>query len=179
MRPGQKVETHPRVLPRLLRFDRDDLWCYTEGRTPGGYTNGAEGRKRVASQSRLLSDFVGRRVWAVVGASQDPSKFGYRVFRNLQQAGYTVFPVNPKGGELLGVQVYRSLAELPQPPEVVDAVVQPHVTEKVVQEMHDLGLPRVWMQPGSESDVAIAYCREHGIQVVYDACAMVHRRQWD
>jgi predicted CoA-binding protein len=118
-------------------------------------------------------------VWAVVGASQDPSKFGYRVFRNLQQAGYTVFPVNPKGGELLGVQVYRSLAELPQPPEVVDAVVQPHVTEKVVQEMHDLGLPRVWMQPGSESDVAIAYCREHGIQVVYDACAMVHRRQWD
>jgi predicted CoA-binding protein len=47
-----------------------------------------------------------------------------------------------------------------------------------VKEMHGLGLTRVWMQPGSESEAAIAYCREHGIQVVYGACAMVHRRQW-
>jgi predicted CoA-binding protein len=127
----------------------------------------------------LISSFVDRRVWAVVGASRDPGKFGYRVFRNLQQAGYIVYPVNPKGGELLGAQVYPSLADLPQPPEVVDTVVPPAITEQVVREMHELGLSRVWMQPGSESDAAIAYCREHGIQVIYNACAMVHRRQWD
>jgi predicted CoA-binding protein len=127
----------------------------------------------------LISSFVDRRVWAIVGASGDPSKFGYRVFRNLQQAGYIVYPVNPKGGELLGAQVYPSLADLPHPPEVVDTVVPPAVTEQVVKEMHELGLPRVWMQPGSESEAAIAYCRDHGIQVIYNACAMVHRRQWD
>jgi predicted CoA-binding protein len=132
----------------------------------------------VTEQEKLISDFVDRRVWAVVGASQDPAKFGYRVFRNLHQAGYEVFPVNPRGGELLGVQVYRSLADLPQAPEVVDMVVPPAVTGQIVREMHELGLSRVWMQPGSESDTAIAYCREQGIQVVYDDCAMIHRRQW-
>lgn len=126
----------------------------------------------------LIQDFVNRRVWAVVGASQDRSKFGYKVFDTLRRAGYTVYPVNPKGGELDGVKVYPSLADLPETPEVVDLVVPPAVTEQVVQEMHRLGLERVWMQPGSESQAAIRYCKENGLQVVYDACAMVHKRNW-
>ena len=126
----------------------------------------------------LIQDFVNRRVWAVVGASQDRSKFGYKVFDTLRRAGYTVYPVNPKGGELDGVEVYPSLADLPETPEVVDLVVPPAVTEQVVQEMHRLGLQRVWMQPGSESRAAIRYCEENGLQAVYDACAMVHKRNW-
>jgi predicted CoA-binding protein len=127
----------------------------------------------------LIADFVNRRVWAVVGASQDRAKFGYRVFRSLQQAGYTVYPVNPKGGELEGVTVYPSLADLPEPAEVVDLVVPPEVTEQVVEQAHRLGLKRIWMQPGAESPKAIAYCHAHGMQVVHQACAMVHRRRWD
>jgi uncharacterized protein len=136
-------------------------------------------RMAAADMASLVSSFVDKRVWAVVGASRDPNKFGYRVFRNLQQAGYIVYAVNPKGGELLGAQVYPSLADLPQPPEVVDTVVPPAVTEQVVEKMHELGLSRIWMQPGSESEAAVAYCREHGIQVVFNACAMIYRRQWD
>lgn len=130
-------------------------------------------------KQRLISDFVNRRVWAVVGVSQDRGKFGNRVFRSLRDAGYIVYPVNPKGGEVEGVEVCPTLADLPQPPEVVDLVVPPPVTEQVVKEAHELGLTRMWMQPGAESEAAIAYCQEHGIQVVYDACAMVWKRQWD
>lgn len=126
----------------------------------------------------LIDDFVNRKVWAVVGASQDRSKFGYRVFDTLRRAGYTVYPVNPRGGELDGATVYASLADLPETPEVVDLVVPPAVTEQVVKEMHGLGLQRVWMQPGSESQAAIRYCQENGMQVVHDACAMVHKRNW-
>jgi predicted CoA-binding protein len=130
-------------------------------------------------QDRLIADFVNRRVWAVVGASQDSLKFGNRVFRSLLQAGYTVYPVNPKGGEIEGIQVYPSLADLPQLPDVVDTVVPPAVTEQIVRDMHELGLTRVWMQPGSESHTAVAYCAQHGMQAVYQACAMVHRRTWN
>lgn len=126
----------------------------------------------------LIDDFVNRKVWAVVGASQDRSKFGYRVFDTLRRAGSTVYPVNPRGGELDGATVYASLADLPETPEVVDLVVPPAVTEQVVKEMHGLGLQRVWMQPGSESQAAIRYCQENGMQVVHDACAMVHKRNW-
>ncbi len=132
----------------------------------------------MANQQQLITDFVNRQVWAVVGASQDQTKFGYRVFRSLRAAGYVVYPVNPKGGEVEGVQVYPSLADLPQIPEVVDLVVPPAATDQVVKEAHAVGLTRIWMQPGAESETAIAYCRDHGMQVVYDACAMVHKRQW-
>jgi uncharacterized protein len=127
----------------------------------------------------LIADFVNRRVWAIVGASQDRRKFGYRVFHSLRQAGYTVYPVNPKGGELEGATVYATLDDLPQPPEVIDLVVPPEVTEQVVEEAQRLGLARVWMQPGAESPKAIAYCHSHGMQVVHQACAMVHKRRWD
>jgi hypothetical protein len=133
----------------------------------------------IASQRQLIADFIGRRVWAVVGASQDQAKFGYRVFRSLRTAGYVVYPVNPKGGELEGTLIYPSLADLPQLPEVVDLVVPPAVSEQVVKNAHELGISRIWMQPGAESEAAIAYCRDHGMQVVYDACAMVYKRRWD
>jgi predicted CoA-binding protein len=129
-------------------------------------------------QQELISDFVNRRVWAVVGASQDRSKYGNRVFRALRDAGYTVYPVNPKGGEIEGSKVYPDLASLPERPDVVDTVVPPAVTESIVKEMQTLGLRRVWMQPGSESSGALAYSKEHGIQAVHDACAMVHKRFW-
>lgn len=129
-------------------------------------------------QTDLIHDFVDRRVWAVVGVSQDTTKFGYRVFQSLSQAGYQVYPVNPKGGEVEGKLLYRSLADLPQLPEVVDLVVPPSITEQVVRQAAQLGLTRIWMQPGAESEAAIEYCREHGLQVVHDACAMVHKRQW-
>jgi len=132
-----------------------------------------------ANREQLVADFINRRVWAVVGVSQDRSKFGNRVFRTLREAGYVVYPVNPRGGEVEGVPVYPSLADLPERPEVVDMVVPPAVTEQVVKEAHRLGLTRIWMQPGSESEAAIAYCREHGLEVVYDTCAMVHKRRWD
>lgn len=131
------------------------------------------------SEQQHIPDFVNRRVWAVVGASEDRSKFGNRIYRDLRDAGYKVYPVNPKGGELEGAKVYPSLADLPQPPEVIDLVVPPAVTEQVVKEAHELGLTRVWMQPGAESEAAIAYCQEHGIEVVHDACAMVWKRRWD
>jgi uncharacterized protein len=126
----------------------------------------------------LITDFVNRRTWAVVGVSQDPAKYGARIFRTLRDAGYTVYPVNPKGGELDGSPVYVSLADLPAKPDVVDLVVPPVVTEQVVAAAHELGLNRIWMQPGSESDKAIEFCEQHRMQVVYGACAMVHRWQW-
>jgi predicted CoA-binding protein len=129
-------------------------------------------------KEQLIADFTNRRVWAVVGASQDRSKYGNRVFRSLRSSGYTVYPVNPKGGEVEGVEAYASLADLPQLPDVVDLVVPPQVTEQVVKEAHQLGLSRIWMQPGAESEAAIAYCREQRMQVVHDACAMVHKRLW-
>jgi len=130
-------------------------------------------------QEELIADFVNRRLWAIVGASQNRSKYGNRVFRSLRHAGYRVYPVNPNVAEVEGDAAYPTLAELPERPEVVNLVVPPPVTEQVVRQAHELGLMRIWMQPGTESDEAIEFCETHGMQLVYDACAMVQKRKWD
>ena len=127
----------------------------------------------------LIPAFINQRVWAVVGASTDPSKYGNKLLRNLRDAGYTVYGVRARGGEIDGQELYRSLSDLPEMPAVVDTVVPPQIAEQVVRQCAELGLTRVWMQPGSESDAAIELCHKHGICVVYTACAMIRKRTWD
>lgn len=118
-----------------------------------------------------------RNLFAVVGASGDPGKYGHRVYSDLVEAGFTVYPVNPHLKVLLGRKCYPSLRELPRKPDVVVTVVPPAVTEEVVRECAELGVKRVWMQPGSESEGALAFCRRKGIRAVHGSCLMVQRRK--
>ena len=128
--------------------------------------------------TNLIKDFLRKQnVFAVVGVSQNPAKYGHQVYKDLKEAGYVVYAVNPNIDEVLGDRCYHSLIELPGKPDVVDAVVPPTVTEKIVKECKELGIERVWMQPGSESEHAIRFCEENGIKVVHDVCVMVKRRE--
>jgi len=88
-----------------------------------------------------------------------------------------VYAVNPNIDEVLGDRCYHSLSELPEMPDVVDTVVPPAVTEGIVKECKELGIARVWMQPGSESKKAINFCVENDIKVVHDMCVMIKRRE--
>ena len=88
-----------------------------------------------------------------------------------------VYAVNPNIDKVLGDRCYHSLSELPQKPDVVDTVVPPAVTEQIVEECKELGIARVWMQPGSESEKAINLCVEKNIKVVHDVCVMVKRKE--
>lgn len=120
----------------------------------------------------LIPEFLEKKVWAVVGASRDESRFGYKVFKALLDSGYKVYPINPSADEIAGVKAYPRLSDLPEKPDVVDTVVPSKVTEKIVAEVAELGIKRMWMQPGSESDEAIRLAEEKGIIVVHNACAM-------
>jgi predicted CoA-binding protein len=126
----------------------------------------------------LITDFLNKQnVFAVVGVSKNPAKYGHQVYKDLKEAGYVVYAVNPTIDEVLGDRCYHSLNELPQKPDVVDTVVPPAVTEQIVEECKELGIARVWMQPGSESEKALNFCVENNINVVHDMCVMVKRRE--
>lgn len=114
---------------------------------------------------------------AVVGASRDPEKFGALVYRRLKEAGKTVYAVNPSAEEVEGDRCYPSLSALPQTPILAVMVVPPRVTEDAVTECIRLGIKQIWMQPGAESEAAIAGCHANGIAVVSGgACIMVGLR---
>src|SRR5439155_17339614 len=102
------------------------------------------------------------RVWAVVGASRDPRRWGHRVLAELLRGGYTAYPVNPGADAILGVRAYPSITALPEAPQVVEFITPPEVTERVLPECAARGVPLVWMQPGAGSEAAEAYCRAHG-----------------
>jgi predicted CoA-binding protein len=97
------------------------------------------------------------------------------VYKDLKNAGYEVYPVNPNADEILGDKCYTSLEYLPIKPHVVDVVVPPKVTEQLVETCKKIGIPKVWLQPGSESENAIKFSEENGIQVVHGACVMIER----
>ena len=126
----------------------------------------------------LIKAFLYREnVFAVVGASRDPKKYGHQVYRDLRNAGYRVYCVNPNTDEILGNKCYPSLEVLPVKPDVVDIVVPPEITERLVKTCKRLGITKVWMQPGSESEAAIRFCEENGMDVVHGVCVMVERRR--
>jgi hypothetical protein len=119
----------------------------------------------------LIEEFLNKKnLIAVVGASKEskyPEKYGHRVYRDLKSGGYKVYPVNPNAEEILGDKCYPSLETLSEKPDVIDVVVPPKVTEEVARDCNRLGIKRVWMQPGSESETAIKFCRDNDIAVIF------------
>jgi len=131
----------------------------------------------VVLEPSIIAEFIDKKnVIAVVGASRNPEKYGHKVYKDLKEAGYKVYPVNPNASEILGDKCYPNLESLPERPDVVTVVVPPRVTEKIVKACKDLGIWRVWMQPGSESEKAITFCRENGIKVIHGVCIMIQRK---
>ena len=120
----------------------------------------------------LIKEFMAQKRFAIVGATDNPEKYGNQIFKNLRGRGYEVYPVNPKLNELEGTKCYEKLDDIPVKVDVVDFVVSPEVTERTLQECKRLGLNRIWLQPGSESKAAIAYCHENNLKVVHDDCVM-------
>lgn len=131
-------------------------------------------------KENLIKEFLNKNnVIAIVGASRNPEKYGYKVYKDLKEAEYKVYPVNPNASEILGDKCYPNLESLPVKPDVVNIVVPPNITEKIVKECKKLNIKKVWMQTGAESEEAIKFCNENGIDVVYGVCIMIERKSMD
>ena len=124
----------------------------------------------------LMQTYARQPVWAVVGASNDRSKYGNRVYRTLRSAGYTVYAVNQRESQVEGDMAYSNLARLPQIPTVVNMVIPPQNALPVVQEAASLGVKALWFQPGAENPTAIQWAKTQGMDVIED-CILVHHIQ--
>ena len=121
----------------------------------------------------VKEDFLAERSIAVVGVSRTKG-FGNMAFRELKKKGYRVYPVNQYATVVEGEKCYCSLDDLPGPVGGVLTVVPPAQTEKVVADCVRLGIRRVWMQQGAESQEAIRLCEERGISAVHSACILMY-----
>jgi predicted CoA-binding protein len=116
---------------------------------------------------------MGKRTVAILGASADRGKFGNKSVRAHAQAGYEVFPVNPKGGQIEGLTVYRTLAEVPaEQLSRISVYLPPTVGLAALEEIAAKPSDEVWFNPGSESADILSRARKLGINAIAD-CSIV------
>lgn len=122
----------------------------------------------------LINDFLNKKnIFAVIGVSRDITKYGRKVFEYLKKSGYTVYSINPNIDSVNESKCYSSLKVIPKTPDVVVFVVPPKITEENLIDCKNLGIKKVWMQPGSESNEAIRYCDENNFLVLHNVCIMM------
>ena len=114
---------------------------------------------------------------AVVGASDNPDKFGHAIYRDLKRKGYRVFPVNPNRGTVDGDRAYPTIQSLPDTPDIVNLSVPPEASLAVAQECLRIGMMDIWLQPGAENNIVLNYLQENGFNYVAGACIMVKTRR--
>ncbi|MCE5285058.1 MAG: CoA-binding protein [Pelosinus sp.] len=117
------------------------------------------------------------KIWAVVGATAHKEKFGYKIFKVMTEAGFEVYPVNPGLDEVQGKKCYAKLADLPVLPEAVNIVVPPRVGTEVVRQCAELGIKKIWLQPGSENTEVMRLAEKLGLEVVCQSCIMIELRK--
>jgi predicted CoA-binding protein len=122
--------------------------------------------------SMLEQELLEKKIWAVVGATQNRDKYGNKLYRKLKSSGYIVFAVNPLYEEIEGDKCYKDLSSLPEKPQVIDMVVSPQRGKAVVEEAAKLGIKYIWFQPGSFDEELLEFTRKMGIEAV-QACVLV------
>ena len=115
------------------------------------------------------------RTIAVVGASDRPDRPSYGVMRVLQDWGYRVLPVNPQitGEHVHGEYVWRELAQIGEPIDMVDIFRRPIAAGEAVDEAIAIGAKAVWLQLGVINEEAAARAEAAGLKVVMDRCPAI------
>lgn len=109
---------------------------------------------------------------AILGASADRTKFGNKSVRAHVASGYEVYPINPKGGEIEGLTVYKSLAEIPVPLKRISVYLPPAIGIKALEEIKAKGCEELWLNPGSDAPEVIAKAIELGLDPIV-ACSII------
>lgn len=118
------------------------------------------------------------KVIAVVGYSSDPSRASYQIGSYLKGVGYTVYPINPTIDEVDGERVYHSLAEVPEPIDIVDVFRRSEFLDGVVDEAIAVKAKAVWAQLGIFDDAAAEKARAAGLDIIMDTCIKVAHQHW-
>jgi predicted CoA-binding protein len=108
----------------------------------------------------------------MVGASDRPDRPSYGVMKFLQDWGYRVIPVNPQitGEHVHGEFVWRELAQIGVPIDIVDIVRRPEAAGEAVDQAIFVRAKAVWMQLGVINEEAAKRAEAAGLKVVMDRC---------
>ncbi len=120
-----------------------------------------------------------RRI-AVVGASADPARPSFGVFRTLVAAGYDCVPINPNASEVQGVRSFPTIvaaAAAGGPFDIVDVFRRSELCVPHAQEAVAVGARCLWLQLGVVNWEAARIAAAAGLSVVMDRCTAIELRR--
>jgi predicted CoA-binding protein len=112
----------------------------------------------------------------VVGASNAPEKPAHYVPAHMQAHGWTIVPVNPRGGTILGEPVYPTLAEAPRP-GLVNVFRPAEHTPDIARQAVAAGATALWLQLHIASAEARRIAEDAGLLYVEDRCLIIEQRR--
>ena len=132
-----------------------------------------------------LSPFFTPQGVAVIGASTDPSKLGYRLAHNLVESGYQggAYFVNPKGGSLLGREMIRTIAEIPDPVDLAVLLIPASIVPQTLRDCGERGIRAVIISSGGFKETGaegaalelecLGVARQYGMRLIGPNCVGV------
>ena len=108
----------------------------------------------------------------VVGASRNPERYSHKAVSQLRHHGYRVIPVNPSGGELLGLEVVKTLEDVRGEVDTVTLYVRPEISDGLVEVLEFLQPRRVIFNPGTENEGLARKLESQAIEAV-NFCTLV------
>ena len=136
----------------------------------------------MSEEQKSIEAFLAGSAFAVVGASANREKYGNKILRCYMQHDLQAIPVHPTLNEVEGEPCFEQLSDLCTMVHGVSIITPPAVTNQIIEEMIELGIKHVWMQPGAESKEAIARAQEAGINCIAGGpCLLVvlgYRDKW-
>lgn len=123
-------------------------------------------------------NFLAQERIAVAGVSRTRQDAANLIYKKLRETGHQVFAVNPMADEVEGDVCYPNMQAIPGGVDGAMIVTKPALTEQIVRDCAEAGVPRVWMHdntfaPGSVSDAAAKFCHDHNITVIDGGCPMM------
>jgi predicted CoA-binding protein len=133
----------------------------------------------ITSDAEIADLLRETRTIAMVGASDRPDRPSYGVMKFLVDRGYRVLPVNPQitGEHVHGEYIWRELAQIGEPIDMVDIFRRPEAAGEAVDEAIAAGAKSVWLQLGVINEAAAARAEAAGLKVVMDRCPAIEIRR--
>ncbi|OAA83031.1 CoA-binding protein [Clostridium ljungdahlii] len=115
------------------------------------------------------ANFLYYKNWVVVGDVSNEEKYAFKILSSLKGAMYNAEGVNPRDAS---GKVYRSLSEIPFKVDVLDLCINPKTGIDIVKKAFEIGIDKILIQPGAESEEILNFCSNNAIDAV-KGCALV------
>ncbi len=118
----------------------------------------------------VIQNFLAQKKMAIAGVSRNPDKFGYKVYEELNNKGYELYPINPNIDSINGNKCYNDVSSLPSHVKHLLILTPKSQTDKTLREAINKGITQIWVQQMSETEDTIKIAEEFQVEPIMKKC---------